>query len=179
MNRTVIPLTDLERRILTAFAEGDTPAQIAERGIAKLDEVNGVLMRRTEMRRQRAIDLLADPDPREMSPLTAPIGKPGGGNHRATVTPAKMAAAPVQHRAALTPSGLVEPPVAEALPPLTAEQLLNDGVDDLTARIRTLVADLAATIAERRIVEARRRWVADLEGALSVARAELETGAST
>lgn len=185
MNRTVTALTDLERTVLTAFAVGDTPTAIAKQTGASLDTVTGILTRRATMSRKRAADLVADPDPRELSPLTAPVGKANG---KETVKPAaKGLVEPLAPQAAALKAGLAE--VAEAVPepaprpapPAEATITLADaldGMDELSCQIRDLVIGLAQTLARRHHARLLRLRVTDLEAQLEQARAELAAAES-
>lgn len=196
MNKTVVPLTDTERRVLSAFADGDTPVLIAGSGIAKIDEVNGILSRRASMSRKRAAELVAEPVPAEQSPLTAPIGKPNGAAARpanktsttavSLVKPLRASEVPTRRVSEATtdpaPAPTATPTTIEPSPPTTsdpaeeltaAEQLLDDGIRDVAARLRTLVASLAMTLTCNHRVGVLRGYIADLEGQLAKARAEL------
>lgn len=195
MNRTVVKLTDLERAILTDFADGDTPTQIAKQTGVGLDTVTGVLTRRASMSRPRARDLVADPDPREQSPLTAPL--PGKNGAKATdpaparpPAPARRViaepelAATEAHGAATTIRAATDPPPAPPPPapspepaPAVVETITLadalDGMDELSCQIRDLVVGLAQTLARRHHARLLRLRVADLEAQLERARGEL------
>lgn len=178
-NKTVVPLTAQERNVLSDFARGDVPVQIAKQTGLTLDQVTGILVQRTGMSRPRAADLIADPNPAE-SPLTAsippiPVRKPPAkATPPVAPIPAVALAANIKQglataaQALLEPPALAEPPVVEA-----ASDPLDVGLDAVSERLRALVVSLAETIANRRLADVARRRVAELEAQLEQARADL------
>jgi hypothetical protein len=206
--KTVVPLNDQERRVLTDFADGDTPHAIHTKRKIPMDKVTEILFQRAGMSRPRARDLVSEPDPREASPLTAPISRPA-----AAKAPAKVASAPVQKRGAGGISDKTMGAIAEhmrqqgALPPAEpvpteapsstaaaaqvaepepvvsglgpAVDMLDLGIGELSDRLRLLVVGLAQDLARRHRAAFLRVRVGELEAELADAKAELAAAEPT
>lgn len=176
-NKTVVPLTPVERQVLSDFAAGDVPADIATARKLSQDAVMSIISRRASMSRGRAADLIAEPE----SPLTAPLPPRNGGK---TAKSAPAAAKPAvvlwdRNTPAAAPAGLVEPPVAQSLSkpvePEPTDTIADDldGLDALAYQIRDHVINLAQILARRHHARLLKLRIDDLEAQLGQARAEL------